>query len=260
LSLHKVHGAEVQILESLPAVAADAADMFVRLAREAGARGEPFRVALSGGSTPRLLYGLLASDTYRDSVDWSNVRFFFGDERWVAHTHRESNYKMANDELLRKLEIDRDQVHPMPTERVSPDEAAEGYAETLRQEFGTGEGGVPEFSLVLLGMGDDGHTASLFPHTDVLREREKWVAAPYIEKLASHRLTLTPPVLQAAREVLFLVAGAGKAPALREVLEGKENIEEYPSQLLRKARGRVTWMVDVPAAAQLSYSRNGTES
>jgi 6-phosphogluconolactonase len=246
------HGADVYILESLPAVAADAAEIFVRLARECEARGEPFRIALAGGSSPRLLYGLLASDTYRDTVDWSNVRFFFGDERWVAPNHRESNYKMAYDELLRKLEVDPEAIFPMPTERVSPDEAAGQYEEALRREFGLTEVEVPRFSLILLGMGDDGHTASLFPGTDVLHEKEKLVAAPYVDKLASHRLTLTPPVLQAADEVIFLVAGASKAPALREVLEGEENIEEYPSQLLRVAKGRVTWMVDEGAASRLS--------
>ena len=248
----RAHGAEVEVLESLPAVAADACELFVRMSREAEARSEPFMVALAGGSSPRLLYGLLASDTFRDSVDWGNARFFFGDERWVPHAHRESNYKLAHDELFRKLNIDPENIYPMPTEGLSPDEAAQQYEETLRREFSLNKGEIPQFSLILLGMGDDGHTASLFPHTDVLYEREKLVAAPYVEKLASHRLTLTPPVLQSAREVLFLVAGASKAAALREVLEGEENIEEYPSQLLRNAKGKVTWLVDVGAAGQLS--------
>jgi 6-phosphogluconolactonase len=226
--------------------------MFVRLARESEARSEPFTIALAGGSTPRLLYGLLGSDTYRDSVDWGNVRFFFGDERWVAHTHRDSNYKMVYDELLRKLEVDPANIFPMPTERISPDEAAEQYEATIRHAFNLSKGEIPRFSLVLLGVGDDGHTASLFPHTDVLHEKQKLVAAPYVDKLTSHRVTLTPPVLQNAEEVLFLVAGASKAPALKEVLEGKENVDEYPSQLLRRAKGRVTWLVDQAAASQLA--------
>jgi 6-phosphogluconolactonase len=231
--------------------------MFVRLARESEARGEPFTIALAGGSTPRLLYGLLGSDTYRDTVDWDNVRFFFGDERWVAHTHRDSNYKMVYDELLRKLEVNRANIFPMPTERISPDEAAEQYEDTIRREFKLNKGEVPRFSLVLLGMGDDGHTASLFPHTDVLHEEKKLVAAPYVEKLASHRVTLTPPVLRNAGEVLFLVAGASKAPAIKEVLEGDVNIEEYPSQLLRNAPGKVTWLVDEAAASKLSRTQVG---
>jgi 6-phosphogluconolactonase len=249
------HGAEVQVLESLPAVAADAAELFVRMARDYAARGEPFRVALAGGSTPRLLYGLLASDTFRDSVDWENVRFFFGDERWVAPTHRESNYKMARDELLHKIDVDAANVYPMPTEGLTPEDAAQQYEETLREAFSLKKRAVPEFSLILLGMGDDGHTASLFPNTAVLHEKERLVDAPFVEKLSSHRLTLTPPVLQAAREIIVMVAGVSKAPALKEVIEGEENIEEYPSQLLRFARGRVTWLVDVGAASRLERTQ-----
>lgn len=249
------HGAEVHVLESLPAIAADASELFVRLARESAANGEPFRVALAGGSTPRLLYGLLASDTFRDSVEWDNVRFFFGDERWVAHTHRESNYKMVKDELFRRIDVDPANICAIPTEGVSPEEAAQQYEATIREAFAIGEGEVPEFSLVLLGIGDDGHTASLFPHTPAVRENERLVAAPFVEKLASHRITLTSPVLQSAREVIVMVAGIGKAPALREVLEGEENVDEYPSQLLRYAKGRVMWLVDRNAASMLEETQ-----
>jgi 6-phosphogluconolactonase len=198
-----------------------------------------------------LLYGLLASDTFRHEIPWGAIHFFFGDERWVPHTHRESNYKLANDELFRKVDVNPHKVFPMPTERISPDEASGKYASTLREDFTIRAGDVPRFDLIFLGMGDDGHTASIFPHTDVVAEEEKLVAAPYVEKLASHRITLTPPVLRAAAEVLFLVSGESKAPALREVLEGEENVREYPAQLLRKAEGRVTWLVDRPAASQL---------
>jgi 6-phosphogluconolactonase len=205
-----------------------------------------------------LLYGLLASDTFRDSVEWDNVRFFFGDERWVAHTHRESNYKMVKDELFRRIDVDPANICPIPTEGTSPEEAAEQYEATIRKAFGFAEGEtreVPEFSLVLLGIGDDGHTASLFPHTPVVHEKERLVAAPFVEKLAAHRITLTPPVLQSAREVIVMVAGIGKAAALREVLEGEENVDEYPSQVLRYARGKVIWLVDRNAASMLDETQ-----
>jgi len=250
----------VTIKDSLNAVAEAAADIFVRFSQETQANGRPFRVALSGGSTPRLLYRLLVTEPYATRVRWDVIHFFFGDERWVSHSHPDSNYKLANDELFDKLSVDPRNVFPMPTEGLSPDEAAEQYEGTLLNEFGTlgGEAGIegltiPTFDLIFLGMGPDGHTASLFPHTAVLHEREKLVAAPYVEKLASHRITLTAPVLNNARTVLFLVGGADKAPALKEVLEGEYNPDEYPSQLLRDARGEVIWLLDAPAASLLSF-------
>lgn len=242
---------QVYVVESSQALAADAAELFVRMARDGVSHGPPFRVALSGGSTPRLLYGLLASDTFRQEIEWENIQFFFGDERWVPPTHRDSNFKMANDELFKKVEVSRDNIFPIPTESLSPDDAAAQYEQSIRRAFKVPEGSVPAFDLIFLGMGDDGHTASLFPHSDVLNERDKLVAAPYVEKLATHRITLTPPVLKAGREVLVLVAGEGKAATLVHVLEGEENIEEYPTQLLRRAQGKVTWLLDRPAASQL---------
>jgi 6-phosphogluconolactonase len=242
---------DVRIEESIPALAADSAELFVDLAQQAIDDHRQFKVALSGGSTPKLLYGLLTSDTFRSEVQWDRILYFFGDERWVPHNNKESNYKLAKDELFSKIGISLDIVFPMPTEGLSPDEAAAQYAATVRKQFGTADGEVPVFDLIFLGMGDDGHTASLFPHTDAVHERTKLVAAPYVEKLASHRITLTPPVLQAARNVIFMVTGDTKAAALKQVLEGPRNIDEYPSQLLREAKGRVIWMVDRAAAAQL---------
>jgi 6-phosphogluconolactonase len=242
---------DIRVEESPPALAADATETFVRLAQRAVASNGLFRVALSGGSTPRLLYGLLASDTFRQEVPWEHIRFFFGDERWVPRTSKESNYRLANDELFKKVSVDPANVFPMPTEGLSPDEAAAQYEDTLRAQFNLKENEVPSFDLIFLGMGDDGHTASIFPGTSAVHEREKLVVAPYVEKLAAHRITLTPPVLQAAEEVVFLVIGESKAPALKQVLEGLLNIDEYPAQLLRQAQGRVTWYVDRSAASQL---------
>ena len=242
---------EVLIAESPPALAADASELFMQLAQQAASAGNRFRVALSGGSTPRLLYGLLASDAFRSEIPWDVIQFFFGDERWVPHTHRDSNYKMAKDQLFNKVGIDPSNIFGIPTEGVTPDEAAEQYAETLRKQFKLTTPEVPVFDLMFLGMGDDGHTASLFPHTPVLKEREKIVAAYYVDKLSAYRVTLTMPVLTSAAEIIFLVTGEGKAPALKEVLEGEYNFDEYPSQLYRGAQGKVIWYVDNAAASQL---------
>ncbi len=243
---------DIHVEESPPAVAADAAEMFVQLAQQSVMMAKPFRVALSGGSTPRLMCGLITSDTFRHEVPWDNLRFFFGDERWVPHSHRDSNFKLANDLLFSKVGTDPNNIFAIQTEGISPDEAAAQYADTLRTEFNIAEGEIPEFDLILLGMGDDGHTASLFPGTDAVGERKKLVVATYVDKLTAHRITLTAPVLCAAREVIFMVVGDSKAPALEQVLQGPLNVNEYPAQLLRQTQGRVTWYVDRAAAAKMS--------
>jgi 6-phosphogluconolactonase len=244
---------DVRVGESPPALAADAAELFMQRTQQAASEGRLFRVALSGGSTPRLLYGLLASDTFQGEIPWGNIQFFFGDERWVPHTHRDSNYKMARDELFKKIAQHPAGIFPIPTEGLTPAEAAEQYEATLRKEFGLKDGEMPEFDLIFLGMGDEGHTASLFPHTPALHERKRLVVPNYIEKLGAQRITLTPPVLQSAKLVVFLVTGETKAQALQEVLEGEYNPDEYPAQLLRQARGVVIWFVDRPAASQLRH-------
>lgn len=241
----------VRIEDDAKGVAARSADLFIRLAGEAAARGRPFRVALSGGSTPKLLYQLLASEEYRERVAWERVEFFFGDERWVPHTDKDSNFKLASDYLLQPLGIDGSSVFPMPTGDFEPEEAAEEYEADIRRAFALASREMPRFDLIFLGMGDDGHTASLFPHTSALREYGRLVAANYVEKLNTWRITLTAPVLTAADHVLFMVAGESKAPALKQVLEGEYDPEEYPSQLLREASGHVTWLLDKAAAAQL---------
>lgn len=240
----------VRIEDDASAVAARSAEIFAQLV-EAQVADQPFRVALSGGSTPKLLYKLLASEEYRERVAWDRVQFFFGDERWVPQSDKDSNYKLANDYLFQPLGIEPSRVFPMPTEGAEPGQAAEQYEATIRREFALASREMPRFDLVFLGMGDDGHTASLFPHTPALREYGKLVAANHVEKLDTWRITLTAPVLNAAGHVLFMVAGESKAAALKQVLEGDYDPEEYPSQLLREASGHVTWLVERAAAAQL---------
>ncbi|MEO8288579.1 MAG: 6-phosphogluconolactonase [Chloroflexota bacterium] len=241
----------VYIKQTTRAVAQDAAEAFVRLTRQAASVGAPFRVALSGGSTPKLLYNILVSDAFRNEVPWDAVDFFFGDERWVPQDDPASNYKLANDELFLPLNISRTNIHPIPTENVSTEESARRYEDTIRQVFDLRQDDVPRFDLIFLGMGDEGHTASLFPHTAVLHDNEHLVAPTYVEKLSANRITLTPLTLNAAANVIFMVGGGGKAEALTQVLEGEYNPDEYPSQLLSNSLGSVTWLVDKDAASAL---------
>lgn len=241
---------QIYVQTSPAEIARTAAEAFVQLAQGAAAADRDLMVALSGGSTPKLLYDLLASDEFSDSVAWPSIRFFFGDERWVPHTDSQSNFKLANDHLFKPLGISHTHVYPMPTSG-EPEEAAARYEMTLRAAFGVKEDVVPQFDLVFLGMGDEGHTASLFPNTDVLRENARLVAATYVPKLDANRITLTPVMLNAAAATIVMVGGGGKAAALREVLAGEYNPDEYPAQLLRNSVGHVIWLVDQDAAAQI---------
>jgi 6-phosphogluconolactonase len=238
-------------LENLQAVARRAAELFVERARAERTRGR-FTVALSGGSTPRSLHTLLAGPDFRDQVDWTQVEFYWGDERYVPPDDPESNFRMARETLLNRLpEVRPQQIHRIHTELPDPAQAADLYEQELRREFALGAGELPRFDLIFLGLGPDGHTASLFPHTEALRARERLVVANYVSKLASHRITLTAPVLNAAATVAFLVAGSDKAAALVAVLEGPRNPETYPAQLVQPATGTLYWLVDSAAAAGL---------
>jgi 6-phosphogluconolactonase len=243
---------QVYVQKSPAEIAHAAAKAFVALTQQARPT-PPFTVALSGGSTPKLLYDLLTSDAFRDQIPWDAIHFFFGDERWVPHTDPASNFKLANDYLFQPLNINRTRIYPMPTSG-EPQDAATHYETTLRGAFDLQDGDVPIFDLVFLGMGDEGHTASLFPHTAVLHENVRLVSSTYISKLSANRITLTPLTLNHAANTIFMVGGAAKAEALREVLEGEYNPDEYPAQLLRNSTGKVTWLIDTAAAAQLQGS------
>jgi 6-phosphogluconolactonase len=225
------------------ALAPLAADYFVRVARESGAR---FTVALSGGSTPRRLYRRLASEEYRGRVPWSRTHVFFADERPVPSEAEESNFRLANELLLSRVPIPASHVHRMRGEARDLRAAAREYEWELSGVCGWAAGTrEPRLDLALLGIGDDGHTASLFPQTEALREEERWVVANYVPKLGAHRLTLTYPLLAAARQLAFLVAGAGKAGVVRRVAAGDPDL---PAS--RAARHpRVTLLLDAAAAA-----------
>ncbi len=233
----------VEIYESPQELAAAAALTFVEGAASAIAERGRFAIALAGGSTPKATYEALARDHAAD-VDWPNVHAFFGDERTVPPDHEDSNYRMAREALLDRVPVGS--VHRMRGE-LPPDEAAVSYERELEGFFG---GTPPVLDFVMLGIGEDGHTASLFPETPALGVTDRLAVANPVAKLDTTRLTLTAPVLNAAREVLFLVAGAGKAEALAEILDGEADPRAYPAKLVRPPGGP-TWMVDRAAARSL---------
>ncbi|HEX8353935.1 MAG TPA: 6-phosphogluconolactonase [Pyrinomonadaceae bacterium] len=239
---------ELKVFDDPDGVARAAAVRVAGLAREsAGARGL-FTLALAGGSTPRRVYELLAGEEFRGLVDWTGVHVFFGDERAVPPDHADSNYRMANEALLSRVGIPERNVHRIEGLGDAAANASE-YESEMRGLFGDVEW--PRLDLVLLGMGDDGHTASLFPGTAALGERRAWVAANWVEKLGAWRVTLTAPAVNAARHVIFLVNGAAKAGRLREVLRGGRDPSRLPSQLIRPHDGTLEWFVDRDAAAGL---------
>jgi 6-phosphogluconolactonase len=235
----------VHIYSSAEELARAAAREFAARAEEAiGERGR-FAVVLAGGSTPETMYGILARD-YIDRIDWSRVYVFFGDERSVPPHHEDSNLKMASEVLLDHVPVGN--VYRMRGE-LPPEKAAEAYEEELRTFFQTED--VPRFDLILLGIGADGHTASLFPETPALEVRDRWVVANPVPGLNTTRITLTVPVINAARAVIFLVAGEDKAEALKETLEGDADPRVYPTKLIQPPGGP-EWMLDQSAASLLS--------
>lgn len=236
----------VQVFKDNDAVARAAAEVFVTLAPQPHGSRRPFRVALAGGTTPRALYELLASAEYRNRVAWEQVSFFFGDERAVPPDHPDSNYRTADGALFRPLDISDKNIYRMKAEMPDLDAAAVEYEREMLVAF-EGEP-VPQFDLIFLGMGPDGHTASLFPGSPVLAERKRLVApvtdAP---KPPARRLTVTIPVLNAARMVLVIATGADKAQSLREVLQGTASPDQCPAKHVRPGPDRLVWLVDEAA-------------
>lgn len=233
---------EVAVCRDPEEMARQAAERFALLAAEAAALRGRFRVALAGGRTPRRLYECLAGDPHRSAVPWERVEVFWGDERWVPPDHPDSNFRLAHEALLAHVPVPAAGIHPMRA-GGTPDEAAAVYERELRNAFGLSPaGGVPpRFDLILLGLGPDGHTASLFPGSPALDAVDHLVAAPFVPALAAYRLTLTLPVLNAAAHVVFLVAGADKAAVLRAALGGTERL---PASRVRPRDGALTWLVD----------------
>lgn len=237
---------DLQVFDTPDEVAGALADTFVNDAAEAIAARGAFFVALAGGTTPKNAYALLAQEPRRGRVDWNHVFVYFGDERCVPPQSPQANYKMASDAFLNSVPIAADHVHRMPGED-DPLQAARDYAELLIQTMGD----LPRFDLIMLGMGPDGHTASLFPGTDPLADSDRLVRAPYVEKLSTYRLTFTPLVINNARHVVIATEGLPKAPALYAVREGPYDPLIHPIQIVEPSNGRLTWLVDRDAAAEL---------
>jgi 6-phosphogluconolactonase len=206
-----------------------------------------FVFGLTGGTTPKKLYELLSEPYYKDRIDWGKTFVLFGDERCVPPTDDQSNYKMAKDALLSKIPVPEKNVYRIPAEMTPPQEGARAYEQSLKVLF---KGYFPKVDLLLLGVGDDGHIASLFPHTDALKETEKWVVSNYVEKLSANRITLTLPVINNARHILFLVSGDSKAGVIKEILRDDLPKTRYPAQLVATYEGEVTWLLDKAAMSK----------
>lgn len=241
--------AKLNVLKSPEDVIVNLAHLFVTVAEQAIANTGRFSVALSGGSSPKKLYELLASDAWKNKVDWENVYFFFGDERYVPHTDKDSNYLMVKTALFDPLKIDDSNVFAVDTSK-SPEEAAEAYTESINKFFGDG---LPAFDLVLLGLGDNSHTASLFPHTTVLHDETVSVKSVWVQEVNATRITFTAPLINEAHHIAFLVYGAGKAEAVHHILEDARDIENYPAQLIAPTHGDVIWYLDEAAAANVKH-------
>lgn len=252
--IHAMSTRTIRIFADVESLSEAAAHEFVRCACEAIAARGRVTVALSGGSTPRRLYQLLAKEPFRDLVDWRRVELFWGDERCVLPDHPDSNYRMAREAMLDRLPILAEHIHRIEAERADRDAAARDYEAVIARVFGIAAGAEPPtFDLILLGLGPDGHTASLFPHTQALEETKRWVVANPVPQLNTNRLTLTRPILNRAREVQFLVAGGDKAERLAEVLAGPADSKRLPSQSIQPD-GQLVWLVDRAAATRLPSS------
>jgi 6-phosphogluconolactonase len=245
---------EIRILKDGPAIARRAANIFVEVAQSSVARSGSFSVALAGGSTPKILYSLLATDPdLRARLPWDKMQLFFGDERHVGPDDPQSNFKMASETMIGKAPITPAQVHRMKGEVPDAAQAARDYEQELQKHFQLADGQLPRFDLVLVGMGDEGHCLSLFPGTKALHPPAgRTVVSNWVGRLFTQRITITAPVASNAAMILFTVTGKEKSLALKAVLEGPYEPEQLPSQLLQPTDGKLLWLVDQAAGAMLS--------
>ena len=240
----------IEVAEHADALNHCVAEQFVRLTTEAvEARGR-CTVALSGGSTPKNVYQLLAAPAFRARVRWGDIHFFWGDERHVPPDHPDSNYRMAVEAMLSKVPVPPANVHRVRGELPDTERSAREYEETIRACVAGAS--LPRFDVIHLGIGTDGHTASLFPGSAALAERERLCVANWVEKFAGYRITLTLPILNAARAAIFIVTGAAKAPIIQQVLRDRDATPPFPAQLIRPVDGECWWMLDQAAAGELT--------
>jgi 6-phosphogluconolactonase len=243
---------EIQILPDAAAIAKRAAEIFLATAQSAIRDHGVFNVALAGGSTPKAINILLAAEPLRSQVPWDKMRVFFGDERHAAPTDPDSNFRMATETMLSKVPLKPEQVHRIMGEYPDTEKAAKEYEALLAKQFNLSAGQLPRFDLMFLGMGNEGHTLSLFPGTKALHDNGRMVMSNWIGKLYTLRVTCTAPVANNSALVIFMIAGADKAPALKAVLEGPHEPEQLPSQLINPTNGKLLWLLDTAAASMLS--------
>jgi 6-phosphogluconolactonase len=242
------------VFENVDELSRIAAKKIVRRAQEAVENKGIFTIALSGGSTPKKLFALLAEEPFRSQMPWTATHFFFGDERHVAPDNEESNFRMANETMFSKInELPKENIHRVLAEKEAT-HAARDYEANLHEFFDSDENEFPRFDLILLGMGADGHTASLFPGSKALAENSRYFVENWIEKFAAFRLTLTFPVINNARSILFLIGGAEKSTVLSEILSNNAAEAPYPVQRIKPTKGELLWLLDEGAAGQISLS------
>ena len=238
---------ELHIEKDTKALSASLAEWISNYIQQVLAKQDRFTFVLSGGSTPKALYALLAESPYKESIPWEKLHFFWGDERAVPFEDSRNNAKMCYDELLDKVPVKAENIHIMRTD-ITPEESAAEYEKIVNTYFESSE---TTFDFVLLGMGDDGHTLSLFPGTEVIHEQNALATSFFLQAQDMYRITLTAPVVNNAACVAFLAAGAGKAEVLKQVLKGDRNVDLYPSQIVQPVKGQLHWFVDEAAAALL---------
>jgi 6-phosphogluconolactonase len=248
----------VKVFDHCSEIASYAANEVAGIANEAASTRGAFTIALAGGSTPKMLYALLAEHpTLRTSLPWDKMEVFFGDERHVGPGHPDSNFQMATDAMLSKVPLNSEQIHRIKGEYPDTAQAAAEYELEIRRIFKLQPGAFPRFDVLLLGMGNEGHTLSLFPGTRALHETQRVVTRNWVGKLYTERITLTAPAANAAANVLFMVTGSDKAPALKAVLEGPQEPEQLPAQMILPENGKLSWLVDTAAGSMLSKETLG---
>ena len=238
---------ELKVSDNINELSTKAADWITEYINEVLQQRERFTIALSGGSTPKNLYRLLASEPYISRIDWSKIHCFWGDERYVPFDDDKNNAKMAFENLLNHVPVLPEHIHIMRTD-IEPDAPARTYEKILHNYFDNTEN---SFDLVLLGLGDDAHTLSLFPGQPIIHEKKKWVDSFYLAKQNMHRITMTAPIVNKSARIVFLVTGADKAEPLYRILYGQHEPELYPAQLIQPYNGKTYWFVDRAAAAEL---------
>lgn len=252
---------EIDIFPTADALFTIAANDFKRRALTAIQSKGLFTVALSGGNTPKLFFDAITNLTDVNDIPWANIRFFFGDERYVSPDSKDSNFHTAQTYLFSKVAVRTENIFPIPTHFDKPSDAAKDYEKTLRKTFDINHNAFPEFDLVYLGLGDNAHTASLMPYSNVLtNSNDALVASLWVPELISYRITLTPSAINHSHTIIFLVSGIDKASAVKKVLEGDYQPNKYPAQLIQSLAGETIWYLDKPAATQLNISERNNSA